>query len=170
MRKLKNILILFLSIAIASCGKKESSILEFNNVKISAEGPLFEGSTTAQGEIETKLKDFAQANGIDEDKIESAKLKSVAVAVKDSTDFNIYSSLTIQFASEKTEMVKAAVINPIPTGSKKLTLTVAGEQDNLIDLLKQDKFTIVADAIVSKDTSMNIEMTGNFAFELTYKK
>ncbi len=141
-----------------------------NCVRLFAEGPLFEGSNTIQGEITTNINEIAKQHGISVDEFTNARLKSVTLYVDDSTDFDLLSSITMQFASDKTDMIEVALINPVPSGSTSLKLTVAGEQANLVEVLKQEKFTAVADAILTKDSDAGLEIRGDFEFELTYKK
>ncbi len=153
-----------------SCGTEQKTSLNYNQVVISAEGPLFEGSNTLQGQIESKLSERIKDLQIKTENISSVKLKSITLSVNDTANFDLLTSITIQFASDKSDMVKVALINPVPAGSKTLKLTVANEQENLLDILKQEHFTVVADAIFAKDSDANFNMNGDFEFELTYKK
>lgn len=155
---------------LGACGKNEPITFTIDSVQLKAEGPLFEGPNTAQCDIKDALSAFVKEKELEMDKIQSVKLTGVTLTLPDSLNFDIYTNLTLQFASEKTDMFKAAVINPVPQGKNTLTLTVAQEQENLLDLLKQENFTVVADVNVAKDTSMNILMNANLNFTIDYKK
>jgi hypothetical protein len=169
MRKLsKHLILAFLVLGIAACNKEKTTTLVIDNIAIGAEGPLFEGANTAQGEVQNQLQNFAKENGIELSAIQSAKLKTLSLSVDDTSDFNLYSSISVQLASDKAEMVEVAAINSIQPGSKKLDLTVATEKNELIETLRQDKFTVVVDAIMTKDSNMNIAMKGRMEIEIKY--
>lgn len=169
---MRNLFILSLTIiliGIGACSKNEkTATLTFNNIQISAEGPLYEGANTAQGEVLNELNAFAKENGIDINTISSARLKSFSISAYDSNDLSVYTGFNIQLASEKTDMIQAAAINQIEPGAKLANGTLSSEQKGLLDLLKQDKFILVADANVASDTSMNIKLIGKMEVEIKY--
>jgi len=160
----------FASLLMTSCKNNKKETLSYKDVQIMAEGPLFEGSNTIQGDLVTQLPALTQKLKIDTEDIVSIRLNSVNLSIDDTSNFNLFSSITLQFASEKTDMIEVALINPVPVDKQTIQLTVASEQENLLDLLKQDKFTIVADAILKEDSDKNINMKAHLDFELTYKK
>ncbi|MES2618064.1 MAG: hypothetical protein V4613_09295 [Bacteroidota bacterium] len=153
-----------------ACSKNETLTFSIDAAQLKGEGPLFEGANTAQCNVKDALSAFIKEKELDMNKIQSIKLNSVTLSMPDSLNFDIYTSLILQFASEKTDMFKAAVINPVPQGKSSVTMTVAQEQESLLDLLKQDNFTMVADVNVAKDTAMDILMNANLNFTIDYKK
>lgn len=171
MRHFYKLIGIFLMITLTSaCTKLETSTFKIENIALKAEGPLFEGPNTAQGEINKQLEGYAKSLNITVENIESAKLKSVTIKTIDSGNFDLFSSIKIQLVSEKTDMMDIGVINPIPAGSKEVKLSIAGELSDLIELLKQEKITIVADAGLTKDIDMNINWNCDLEFEINYTK
>jgi hypothetical protein len=136
---------------------------------LTAEGPLFEGSNTIQGDI-GNFAEVLKSMNTSAGKISSATLKTVTLTVDDSSNFDRFSSITLQLVSEKTDMVKVALINPVAKGLHTIEMTVASEQADLSDLFRQDKFTAVADAILNQDVDGNIRMQARCTFLLTIKK
>ncbi len=165
----KVVFVLFVLIGLVSCSKNERvATIIFDNILINADGPLTEGANTAKGEVLNQLNAFAANNKIKVDDIKSAKLTLLNISAVDSTDLNIYAGFNLQFASEKTDMIQAATINKIQPGTKLLNATLASNSIDLLDLLKQDNFILVADASVAKDTSMNIKLKGKIEVEIKY--
>lgn len=154
----------------SACSKNEMTTFTLKDVSIKAEGPLFEGSNTIQGEISNQLKAFAQAHQFSVDDLAAAKLKSVTIKQSDSSVFDLFTSVKLQMVSEKSSMIDLGVINPIVAGQKEIKLNVAGDQSNLLELLKEEKFTIVADVNMNKDYDGNVNWICQFEFELSYKK
>lgn len=135
---------------------------------IKAEGPLYEGANTAQGEILNQLNAFAKDNNIAIGDIKSAQLKSLTISATDSNDLSVYTGFNVQFASDKIDMIQAAAANKIEPGSKSIDCTLASQYEGLLDVLKEEKFVLVTDASVASDTSMNINLIGKMQIEIKY--
>jgi hypothetical protein len=166
-----NKIILFISaIAIISSCKqaKTSKTLIIENVSLNLEGPLFEGSNTGQSIIEFPLKSFLSENNLKNEDLKEAELTELTIVCNDSTNFNNVQSFTFQFVTDNTAMVKVAFINPIPENANSIQLKIADEQKAIIDLLKQDKFFIVADAIIKTDSETNLELKCNLKFNIKH--
>ncbi len=160
-----------LSLFFSACSSStETKVFNIQNIQISAEGPLFEGSNTAQLELNNPLQAYLTTEKIDIKNIKSAKLKSIQIDNADSSNFNMFQSLTLQLTSEKTPMLNLGVLNPIPADVKSINLNVANIQEDLVDILKQKSLFVVADALIKADTSANIKMNCNLEFELEIKK
>lgn len=91
------------------------------------------------------------------------------MTASDSSDLNLMQSITLQLASENSDMMQIAVLNPIPLNKQIAGLKVAGEQDKLSDILKQKQIFLVADAIIGADTSANLNFKCNLEFEIESK-
>ena len=153
----------------SACQPKENSkTLVIDNVAIKAEGPLYEGANLSQGEVQNALNAFAKENGFTSDAIKSVQLKSLTISANDSSSLDPFTSFNLQFASDQTAMVQAAAINKVAPGTKSINATIASQQEGLLELLKQDKFILVVDASVAKDTSMNINLVGKMEIEIKY--
>jgi hypothetical protein len=171
MRTLNGLCLVLIISMLGACKTETTASLPYKDVKLMAEAPFFEGSNTIQGTLETHLGTFAEEHHIKMDDIVSARLKSVTLTTdSDSSNFDLLSSMTMQFASDKSDMIEVALLTSIPQGKKSVELKPASEQKNLIDVLKQDQFTIVIDALFTKDSEKNMEIKANLEFELTYKQ
>jgi hypothetical protein len=161
--------VVFLLIYMSACQPKANSkTIVIDNIAINAEGPLYEGANLSQGEVQNALNAFAKENGITVDAVKSVQLKSLTISATDSNSLDAFTSLNLQFASDQTAMVQAAAVNKIEPGTKSINATIASQQEGLLELLKQDKFILVVDATVAKDTSMNINLQGKMEIEIKY--
>ena len=132
MRLLKLPLIFTLVFVLVGCGSSESEEkdLLIENIEIMAEGPLFEGSNTGQALIEAPLSDFLNENKLTNEQLNSAKVSEIVLTTDDSTNFDLFQSITLQIVSDQTDMIKLGLINPIEKNSQSLTLKIAEEQGN----------------------------------------
>ncbi len=152
---------------LASCseGLKKQYVIE--NLELTAEGPLFDGPNTMQGTHSIDLSSIA--NGLKAEQIESVKLTKASVSTTDSVAFNSIRNFVLQFTSADAKMQKAGVLNPIPKNMSSVELTPAAESE-LADNFKQKEIIIILDADLEGDRDENLTYTGNFEFEITYKK
>jgi hypothetical protein len=161
--------VVFLLIYVSACQPNAiSKIIVLNNIAIKAEGPLYEGANLSQGVVQNAINAFAKENGITADAIKSVQLKSLTISATDSNSLDPFTSFNLQFASDQTAMVQAAAINKVEPGAKTINATIASQQEGLLELLKQDKFILVVDASIAKDTSMNINLIGKMEIEVKY--
>jgi hypothetical protein len=167
MRKIQ--LWFFVFLLISACQQERvNNELLLNDLEIALEGPLFEGSNTAQCEVESPLAGFIAEHKLDVESLKEAKLTELTITTDDSSNFNLYQSITIQLVSENTDMVKVAVINPVPQNTNSIQLKIADEQKGIIKLLKQDKIYIIADAILNNDSDMNMNLKCNLKFNIKH--
>jgi hypothetical protein len=163
-----NKFILFIALALlASCseGVKKKYIIE--NIELTAEGPLFDGPNTMQATHGIDLDRIL--DGLKAEQIESVKLTKASVSTTDSVAFNSIRNFVLQFTSADAKMQKAGVLNPVPQNTSTVELTPAAEAD-LTDNFKQKEMIIILDADLEGDRDDNLTYTGNFEFEITYKK
>jgi hypothetical protein len=163
-----NKFILFIALALlASCseGVKKNYIIE--NIELTAEGPLFDGPNTMQATHGIDLNRIL--DGLKAEQIESVKLTKASVSTTDSMAFNSIRNFVLQFTSADAKMQKAGVLNPVPQNTSTVELTPAAEAD-LTDNFKQKEMIIILDADLEGDRDENLTYSGNFEFEITYKK
>jgi len=165
-----SLIILFLSFVFLSCNNKTSeTVLTIDSLSIFAEGDLYEGSNTAQCEFASPLNAFLKEQSISIKNLESATVSECELSVADSTNLNVYSSISVQLTSEKEGMKNIAVLNPVPQNVNKVSIKTAENQENILELLKQNKIFAVADVNIKKDTAMNIDLKCKMKFKLKYK-
>jgi hypothetical protein len=101
--------------------------------------------------------------------IQSVKLTKASVTTADSAAFNGVRNFVLQFTSADAKMQKAGVLNPVPQNTSPVELTPSAEAD-LTDNFKQKELIIILDADLEGDRDESLTYTGNFEFEITYKK
>ncbi|HLP31870.1 MAG TPA: hypothetical protein VK202_00260 [Bacteroidia bacterium] len=170
---MKNVLFCILAFAIIpsiqSCsGPSVKEELTISEVLITAEGPLFEGANTLQGEVPSALTTWLSSKGKTLDDVEQALVKKVTVFSLPDSLHTVVKSLVIQLAADNGNMVKAAVLNPLPEGTKSYSLQVA-EGADVLSLLKQNTFFVVGDAELASDREQALSMKAELVFEITLK-
>jgi len=164
--KYSYVLMIFL---ISCAGKKESINYSISNVLIKADGPLFEGSNTAQCEYQVEMEAFLKTQGKNLDQLAGMKLMKADFSMADSSSFDLIKSISLQIASDQAEMKELGGINPIPSGQSLLSINLSQNQGDLSLYFKQKQLSFVLDADLAKDTSMNLVMRADLDFQLTFK-
>jgi hypothetical protein len=150
-----------------SCGGpavKEDMVIR--DVVLTAEGPLFEGANTLQGEVAEALQTWLTEKGKTVEDVKQVSVKQVTVYPMPDTLHTAVKSIVVQLAADNENMVKAAVLNPVPEGAASYTLQVAAETD-VLPLLKQKNMVVVADAELAADREQSISMKAELVFEIT---
>lgn len=148
------------------CGKSESSQFVMNGVELVAEGPLFEGSNTLQGNAIVNLQSIA--NGLSPEKLKEVKLSSVKLYSNDSIPFNGIKSVTLSITANDAGMQQGAVLNPVVVNGNQIVLSVAEDAD-FTELFKQSNLIIVADADLESDRESNLTLSADLEFKVVYK-
>lgn len=174
MRYLSVCTLLFsLILALASCGGG-GEVLNFKPavVTLTAEGPLFEGSNTAQGILmRDALDEVLAQSGHAGAQIASARVTAVRIlADSDAATLENISAITLQLAAPGVDMQQVAVLNPVPEGQSSVTLQVAAEQEKIGKLLQQPALTLVADVNLRADTDDNLTLRCELEFEIKVKR
>jgi hypothetical protein len=163
----KYLLLLVLATALFSCSEGVKTTYSIENIELTAEGPLFDGPNTMQATHSIDLSKLD--SGIKPEQIESVKLTKASVTTDDSLAFNSIRNFVLQFTSSDAKMQKAGVLNPVPKNTATVELSPAAEAE-LGENFKQSEIIIILDADLEGDRDENLTYTGNFEFEITYKK
>lgn len=157
--KLSSILVLFF---LYSCTGTETKSISSATIEMSDDYAM-EGSNTLTGIWKVNT------DGINIDNIKSAKVTAVKVKMNKPEESNIMEGIIMQLAASGNDMQRVAVLNPIPEGKEVFDLSIAAEQENLIELMKQDEITFVADINLKQDPTegLFISTTINFEIEVT---
>lgn len=153
----------------SACTKEKKSHFAIEGISLLAEGPLTEGSNTAQGTYKDALSSFLQSNNLKVDQISNIRLVKAELSTPDSLDMRLLKSITLQFASDQADMFEAGVVNPVPDGAKSVVLQLPQEAKDLLPTLRQTSFSVVADLDIKQDTSMNFPLFGNFEFKISHR-
>jgi hypothetical protein len=155
-----NLLIVFsLLIGLASCGESIKKTVIAENVAMIEEYP-FQGPNTITGIWKVNL------NGIDIEEMDEARVKSIKMEMVEPGASTILGDCVMQLAAEGTNMQRVAMLNPIPGDQQSFELSIADEQENLIDLLKQQEITFVADINLKEEPTSGLSIKTTIEFEL----
>lgn len=158
---------LTIALALASCGTPETLTFTSGPIDLTAAGPLFEGSNTAQGEWTTGLEAFLTQQGHTLKDLRDVRLTKASITGADSTGLRGIRSVSVQWMGGEQGMQQMAVRNPLPADSSTVLLTVANEQPKLKELLGQGTVTVVADLDLDADSDADRHVIGSFTLELT---
>jgi hypothetical protein len=172
MSNMKNLLFLvgFATLFLAACGESHTLTFRTPPVVLTAEGPLFEGSNTAQGQFGPALADFLKQQGYALSDLDEATLTKATLSLPDSLDSDLLSEVTLQLAADQVDMQKVGVLNPVPANQTQLELQTAREQQKIKQLLQQNTVLVVADVNLRADTATNWTATGVFEFSITVNR
>jgi hypothetical protein len=163
----KMIYLMLALVALASCSEGTKKQYTISDIELTVEGPLFDGPNTLQATHTIDLN--ALEAGLTAENIESVKLTKASVSTTDSIAFNNIRNFVLQFTAADAPMQKAGVLNPVPKNTPTVELTAAAEAE-LTDNFKQKELIVILDADLEGDLDDNLTYTGNFEFEITYKK
>ena len=153
-----------------SCSKPVEKTVTLDNIELTAEGPLFEGSNTFQATLESPLKAFLKENDLTKEDIAEITVSGCTLSTSDSNFFNLYNSATIQFFSDNSEMQNVGVINPIPQNKKELTVEIAKEQEGITEIFNDKNIYVVGDAIIKEDVYDNLSFTATIKLNVKHYK
>jgi hypothetical protein len=149
--------ILFLMMT--SCGSTEIKTIRSANVEMVEEYPM-EGSNTLTGIWQVDLE------GIDIDKVKSAKVTSIRVKMQEPATSDLLEEIIMQLAAKGTDMQRVGMLNPVPVNQQEIDFSIASEQENLLDLLRQKEITLVADVNLQQDLPGELSIVAEIEFEL----
>jgi hypothetical protein len=156
-----------LLLSLTSCGPRETLVYESGPIHLTAEGPLYEGSNTAQGSWEPQLEAFLRQQGSGLDRLREARVVRAQLSSTEGTGLQGIRSVSLMLASDAHDMEQVAVLNPLPPQQQQADLVTANEQKGLAGHLKQHAVTVVADLDLDEDSDHDRHVIGSFTIELT---
>lgn len=164
---MKNTLALLALLLVAvACGKTEKVDYKADEITLTAEGPLYDGSNTATATWKADMADI-----LGEGKLADARLTAVTITAAEPADLALISDITLQFAGKNVAMQKVAFLNPLPDGANSVTLQVADDQKGLADFFALDEITVVADLNLKGEYEGNMTLKAklDFSFDVSSK-
>jgi hypothetical protein len=153
---------LLLSVGLWSCsGSGNHQDYTLNDVSFTVSGPVFEGSETAQFEVQLDEALLGHVN--------AATLKSVHIHSDDSAGLSSLGSVAFSMVGNEADMTGMAVLNPVPAGSNEADLKVSTEADASV-YFKEGKFFLVMELGINQDLDQDVAFKGDFVFDLEIKK
>lgn len=163
----KTLPLLLILLAFSACKQASKKTYTISDLTITAEGPLFDGPNTMQANHTIDLSKIEP--GLLPEHIQSVKLTKAEVSTSHSLAFNNIRNFVLQFTSADAKMQKAGVLNPVAKDAPLVQILPAAEAE-LKDNFKQPELIIILDADLEGDMDNNLSYSGNFEFEITYKK
>jgi hypothetical protein len=157
------LLVLAVPLAMMSCGKTEMKTITSSEIELLEEYPM-EGANTVTGIWNVDLGD------IDAAKIKKARLASITFTTVNPENSDGIQEMTIQLAASGAAMQKVAVLNPVPQNVTQLSPSVASEQGNLADLMRQKEITLVADVNLAEELEGELLLKAVMNFEIEVKQ
>ena len=172
MKLAQNLAIPFLAamLGLSSCGTSETLTFESGPIMLTAEGPLFEGTNTAQGPWSPDLVTFLQEHGATVDQLHSANVVEARLEAAEGEDLQGIRSVSMMLVSDVQDMVQVAGLSPLPSGTPTVDLITASEQKGLAVHLEQKAVTVVADLELEADSEADRHVIGSFTLELKLKR
>mgnify|MGYP001591900359 FL=1 len=169
MKLLQSIALCFILVSMTtSCFQEANNSKEFIiNTVLVGSGPLFEGSNTCQVEISSNIADYIKENNITTEEIVDVTLTSASVTL-DSSSSKLVESINLQVFSDNFPMQNVAFANV--DGNEKVNLEVADVQEQLKDILFDDKSYIIADATIFEDLDDDLNLNTELVFSINYHK
>lgn len=162
MNKMLSLVAAVLSIGLWSCsGSGDHQDYTLNDVSFTVAGPVFEGSETAQYEVQLDEALMGHVN--------AATLKSVHIHSDDSAGLSSLGSVAFSMVGNEADMTGMAVLNPVPAGSNEADLQVSKEADPSV-YFKEGKFFLVMELGINQDLDQDVTFKGDFVFDLEIKK
>lgn len=154
-------------IVLTSCGETWVKTYNITDTILRVEGPVYDGPNTLQAIHRINLRTIDPE--LTAEKIESVILKRAVIRTEDSLGFDRVRNFVLQVTSENAKMQKAAALNPVAKGKYEVELSPAVDAE-LAENFWQPEVILILDADIQGDWEDNIEYSGSFEFDITYKK
>lgn len=132
------------------------------------EGPLFEGPNSGQVRVEEQLTNWLNGLNKDRSMVRSVRLKNASFQPDLAQEEVELSDAGITFASENSEMLQAASLNPIKELNEWNELSVGSDVD-LAPFFKDGYFIVLLDLGMKEDLYDNYEAKVKLEFEVELK-
>lgn len=167
----KLIAVLFLAISLQSCSvETETYVVETPALKLTAAGPLFEGSNTATTTWEFQLADlFPELEG--DIQLHEAKVTAVKITPIGEEDFPKVDKMVMEIKSKYISMTRIGLLESNIKSGRTYNLLIADKQKDIATALQDERITFIGDFDMLdeeyyEDVSFNIHIT----FEIQLKK
>jgi len=167
--KILNLTYLLPVLFLAACGGKTKSLEHEVVLNLNCSGPILEGSNTAAPEFKNFMDSLLKANGFKAEQLQSVKLVAASLTTEDSAGFDVATTATMSMLTPKADIQEVAVLNPLPKGSKSITLKTSDERE-LRDYFSEQYISMVCDLNCAQDREADFNMKGNFRFRVLVKE
>ena len=159
--------ILALSVLVLwGCGKSEPIQTDVQKLETIAVGPLFEGVNTATVEFDIQN---VLPKEVEKGQLSEVRIKSIQLSLLDSAA-PVPNSFTVLLASPNTSMKECGFIQEESIKMNNYNVSLAGEQEFLVEILQDKMQTLVIDFDLKEDWFDDYTVTATIDWELKFKK
>jgi hypothetical protein len=166
------ILCVGLVLAFASCSPEtENLTVNSPELRLSAEGPLFEGANTATAAWEFNLAELTGRSGDGQPNVRKARLTHVEIVLEEGDDLPGIENMVFEMTSKNTPMTRLGLYKGRIEPGNPVELNVASQQENLSSAFEEGRITFVGDFdLLEEEYWENIHFSMKATFELEIKK
>jgi hypothetical protein len=167
---MKNTLgLLFLLLVAAACGGPTESVeRQTDNLPLTAEGPLYDGSNTATYTWPVDLNALL-GEGYTAADIAKARITGIKITAVNPDNLGMINDITFQLAGSGVAMQKVGFLNPLPAGANSVELVVADDQKGLEAFFGLNEITLVTDLNLTQEFEDNLELHAQLTFNFDLK-
>jgi hypothetical protein len=153
----------------ACSGETETLTIQSPELRLSAEGPLFEGANTATASWEFNLSDLTDGKGMAG--IKNAKLTQVEITLDEAEDIPRIEKMVFEMTSKNTPMTRLGLYEGAIEPGTPFVLNLASRQEKLASAFEDEKITFVGDFdLLVEEYWEDIHFGLKATFELEIKK
>lgn len=159
-------------VLLTSCsGETETLTINSPELRLSAEGPLFEGANTATASWEFILVELIGENEDRKVSIKNAKLTQVEILLQEGEDLPEIEKMVFEMTSKNTPMTRLGLYEGKIEPGKSFGLSLASKQEKLASAFEDGKITFVGDFdLLEEEYWEDIHFSLKATFELEIKK
>ena len=150
-------------------GKVTEFTHDIKNVKIKVVAPVDPGPNTIQAELKFDLDSVFKANKANRNKIKHITIEEFKFTMGDGRNFDNFESFTVNFFSDKNDMTKLGIINPVPKGQTIISASVT-EKANLSKYFSEPVIFLVIDANITNADSLGYNMSSDLKVKFSAKE
>ncbi|MDP5168885.1 MAG: hypothetical protein NWR72_01465 [Bacteroidia bacterium] len=155
---------------LTSCETATKTVLyETGEFEFVLSAPLFAGANTAQVTYVPDFQAMLAESGATPEDLHKVRLQEATFSSSDSIPFMGWEGMVLQLVSDKSPMVNAAVLNPLPANQQKITLSGSPEAD-ITQILKDGSCYVVVDVNLTDDVMEDVTFRGTLTLALEVKE
>lgn len=144
---------------------------ETSELKLTAEGPLFDGSNTATAVWKIKPALFFENQKPQDLKFTSGKVKRIVISSENYTDLPEIDRIVVEIAAPETPMMRLGILSENIVAGESYELQIAESQEKLHKFFYQNEITFVADVnMLDEEFYDDLELNISVEFEFTTKE
>jgi len=160
--------VLLLLVAAACGGPTESVERQTDNLLLTAEGPLYDGSNTATYTWPVDLNALL-GEGYTAADIAKARITGIRITAVNPDNLSLINDITFQLAGSGVAMQKVGFLNPLPVDANTIELVLAEDQNKLEAFFSLKEITLVADLNLLEEFDDNLELHAQLTFNFDLK-